>query len=122
MFRCCRGPRRSRIKRIFVEDINLLFTMTAAAGMERHTVRRQVCSTQQAPRRKVEGGHITEKVIGTKTSSRMYDLFGFSMNDISSWSRFVQLMNRPMDPSSLGVTRFLFGRYSVYKSPCRQVV
>ncbi|KAK2189601.1 hypothetical protein NP493_101g02046 [Ridgeia piscesae] len=77
--------------------------------MERHTVRRQVCSTQQAPRRKVEGGHITEKVIGTKTSSRMYDLFGFSMNDISSWSRFVQLMNRPMDPSSLGVTRFLFG-------------
>ena len=37
-------------------------------------------------------------------------LLGFSFRDFSSWSSFVNLMGRPMDPASLGITRFFFGK------------
>ncbi|KAJ7305318.1 hypothetical protein JRQ81_011237 [Phrynocephalus forsythii] len=36
-------------------------------------------------------------------------LLGFEGADLCSWQRFVCLLNRPTDPSSLGVFRFLFG-------------
>ncbi|KAF7236674.1 Vitamin K-dependent gamma-carboxylase [Varanus komodoensis] len=36
-------------------------------------------------------------------------LLGFEPADLSSWHRFVCLLNRPTDPASLGIFRFLFG-------------
>ncbi|XP_062995082.1 vitamin K-dependent gamma-carboxylase isoform X1 [Elgaria multicarinata webbii] len=36
-------------------------------------------------------------------------LLGFECADLSSWHRFVCLLNRPTDPAALGVFRFLFG-------------
>ncbi|XP_075767093.1 vitamin K-dependent gamma-carboxylase isoform X2 [Pelodiscus sinensis] len=36
-------------------------------------------------------------------------LLGFEWADLSSWHRFVCLLNRPTDPASLGIFRFLFG-------------
>lgn len=41
--------------------------------------------------------------------NRMRQIFGFSTEDLSSWQSFVTLLNRPMDPASLGIFRFLFG-------------
>uniref|UniRef100_A0A6Q2YCR2 Vitamin K-dependent gamma-carboxylase n=1 Tax=Esox lucius TaxID=8010 RepID=A0A6Q2YCR2_ESOLU len=41
--------------------------------------------------------------------SRMKRLFGFEREDLSSWHRLVCLLNRPADPASLGIFRFLFG-------------
>ncbi|XP_046901014.1 vitamin K-dependent gamma-carboxylase [Hypomesus transpacificus] len=43
------------------------------------------------------------------TDSRMKHLFGFEREDLSSWHRLVCLLNRPTDPASLGIFRFLFG-------------
>uniref|UniRef100_W5LGS4 Vitamin K-dependent gamma-carboxylase n=1 Tax=Astyanax mexicanus TaxID=7994 RepID=W5LGS4_ASTMX len=45
----------------------------------------------------------------SRAVSRMQCLFGFELADLSSWHRFVCLLNRPMDPASLGIFRFLFG-------------
>ncbi|XP_053573784.1 vitamin K-dependent gamma-carboxylase isoform X2 [Bombina bombina] len=42
-------------------------------------------------------------------SSFMSRVFGFEWSDLSSWQRFVCLMNRPTDPAALGVFRFMFG-------------
>ncbi|XP_043392183.1 vitamin K-dependent gamma-carboxylase isoform X1 [Chelonia mydas] len=42
-------------------------------------------------------------------SSWAQRLLGFEWADVSSWHRFVCLLNRPTDPASLGVFRFLFG-------------
>jgi vitamin K-dependent gamma-carboxylase len=36
-------------------------------------------------------------------------LFGFKLSSLSNWSSFIELMNRPEDPSSLAVFRILFG-------------
>ncbi|CAF0800127.1 unnamed protein product [Brachionus calyciflorus] len=36
-------------------------------------------------------------------------LFGFDYNDIKSWPKLVNLMNRPEDPSALALFRILFG-------------
>lgn len=41
--------------------------------------------------------------------NRMEQLFGFSPEDLCSWQSLVTLLNRPMDPASLGIFRFLFG-------------
>ncbi|XP_077592991.1 vitamin K-dependent gamma-carboxylase [Stigmatopora nigra] len=41
--------------------------------------------------------------------SKMEQIFGFKKQDLSSWSSLVALLNRPMDPASLGIFRFLFG-------------
>lgn len=38
-------------------------------------------------------------------------LLGFERADFSSWHRFVCLLNRPTDPASLGLFRFLFGEF-----------
>uniref|UniRef100_A0A8C8S9U9 Vitamin K-dependent gamma-carboxylase n=1 Tax=Pelusios castaneus TaxID=367368 RepID=A0A8C8S9U9_9SAUR len=43
------------------------------------------------------------------SSTRTKRLLGFDWIDLSSWHRFVCLLNRPTDPASLGVFRFLFG-------------
>lgn len=37
-------------------------------------------------------------------------LCGFQLEDIKSWDKFVRLMYRPTDPSSLGIARILFGK------------
>jgi vitamin K-dependent gamma-carboxylase len=39
----------------------------------------------------------------------MKKLFGFELSDLSSWNKFVKLMNRPEDPSSLAIFRICFG-------------
>lgn len=39
----------------------------------------------------------------------MRRLFGFDRKDFSSWTNFVQMINRPEDPSSLAIFRILFG-------------
>ncbi|XP_053873712.1 vitamin K-dependent gamma-carboxylase isoform X3 [Malaclemys terrapin pileata] len=44
-----------------------------------------------------------------QSSSWAKRLLGFEWADVSSWHRFVCLLNRPTDPASLGVFRFLFG-------------
>uniref|UniRef100_A0A8C9SK90 Gamma-glutamyl carboxylase n=1 Tax=Scleropages formosus TaxID=113540 RepID=A0A8C9SK90_SCLFO len=48
---------------------------------------------------------------GTKPAAEswMKRIFGFEKEDLSSWERLVCLLNRPTDPASLGVFRFLFG-------------
>uniref|UniRef100_A0A9J8B8W1 Vitamin K-dependent gamma-carboxylase n=1 Tax=Cyprinus carpio carpio TaxID=630221 RepID=A0A9J8B8W1_CYPCA len=45
----------------------------------------------------------------SEQTSTMKRLFGFEKEDISSWHRLVCLLNRPTDPASLGIFRFLFG-------------
>ncbi|XP_062869697.1 vitamin K-dependent gamma-carboxylase [Trichomycterus rosablanca] len=45
----------------------------------------------------------------TQPRSRMACLFGFEKEDLTSWHRFVCLLNRPTDPASLGIFRCLFG-------------
>ncbi|XP_075063408.1 vitamin K-dependent gamma-carboxylase [Mixophyes fleayi] len=49
--------------------------------------------------------------------SFMSRVFGFQWSDLSSWHRFVSLMNRPTDPAGLGVFRFLFGLLMVLDIP-----
>lgn len=44
-----------------------------------------------------------------KQPTKMEKIFGFDSSDLASWSSFVRLMNRPMDPASLGFTRMIFG-------------
>lgn len=46
--------------------------------------------------------------------NRMERIFGFRKEDLSSWQNLVALLNRPSDPASLGIFRFLFGQ-----SDCR---
>uniref|UniRef100_A0A3P8UPS0 Gamma-glutamyl carboxylase n=1 Tax=Cynoglossus semilaevis TaxID=244447 RepID=A0A3P8UPS0_CYNSE len=41
--------------------------------------------------------------------NRMERIFGFRKEDLSSWQNLVALLNRPSDPASLGIFRFLFG-------------
>lgn len=50
----------------------------------------------------------SEKPNKTK-SSRMYELFGFDLEDFKSWPSLVNLMNRPSDPAGLAMFRILFG-------------
>ncbi|XP_068130975.1 vitamin K-dependent gamma-carboxylase [Hyperolius riggenbachi] len=50
-------------------------------------------------------------------SSFMKRVFGFEWSDLSSWQRFVSLLNRPTDPAGLGVFRFLFGLLMVLDIP-----
>ena len=41
--------------------------------------------------------------------SKIERLIGFKLSDFSSPSRLMALLNRPTDPASLGMIRFLFG-------------
>nr|KAF6446853.1 gamma-glutamyl carboxylase [Rousettus aegyptiacus] len=50
-------------------------------------------------------------------ASRMGKLLGFEWTDVSSWGRLVTLLNRPTDPASLAVFRFLFGLLMVLDIP-----
>lgn len=50
-----------------------------------------------------------ETLAPSEQTSTMKRLFGFEKEDISSWHRLVCLLNRPTDPASLGIFRFLFG-------------
>ena len=43
-------------------------------------------------------------------NSTFKELFGFCLHDFRNWKHFVQLMNKPMDSSSLGILRILFGK------------
>ena len=45
----------------------------------------------------------------------MGKLLGFEWTDVSSWGRLVTLLNRPTDPASLAVFRFLFGKSSFWE-------
>ncbi|XP_016057281.1 PREDICTED: vitamin K-dependent gamma-carboxylase isoform X3 [Miniopterus natalensis] len=50
-----------------------------------------------------------DKAGRTSGPSRARKLLGFEWTDVSSWGRLVTLLNRPTDPASLAVFRFLFG-------------
>lgn len=52
-----------------------------------------------------------ETLAPSEQTSTMKRLFGFEKEDVSSWHRLVCLLNRPTDPASLGIFRFLFGEY-----------
>uniref|UniRef100_A0A8C2QX78 Vitamin K-dependent gamma-carboxylase n=1 Tax=Capra hircus TaxID=9925 RepID=A0A8C2QX78_CAPHI len=54
---------------------------------------------------------------GPRQGSRMGKLLGFEWTDVSSWERLVTLLNRPTDPASLAVFRFLFGLMMVLDIP-----
>uniref|UniRef100_F7DQ43 Vitamin K-dependent gamma-carboxylase n=1 Tax=Equus caballus TaxID=9796 RepID=F7DQ43_HORSE len=54
---------------------------------------------------------------GPSQGSRMGKLLGFEWTDVSSWGRLVTLLNRPTDPASLAVFRFLFGLLMVLDIP-----
>lgn len=45
--------------------------------------------------------------------SKMEQIFGFKKEDLSSWYNLVALLNRPMDPASLGIFRCLFGKFKL---------
>lgn len=44
-----------------------------------------------------------------QSQSKMEKIFGFRMEDLTSWHSLVTLLNRPTDPASLGIFRCLFG-------------
>lgn len=44
-------------------------------------------------------------------SNKMRRVFGFDLDDLSSWSKLVKLLMRPEDPASLAVFRILFGKF-----------
>ncbi|XP_042788808.1 vitamin K-dependent gamma-carboxylase isoform X4 [Panthera leo] len=54
---------------------------------------------------------------GPSQGSGMVKLLGFEWTDVSSWGRLVTLLNRPTDPASLAVFRFLFGLLMVLDIP-----
>ena len=43
--------------------------------------------------------------------SKFKTLFGFEIDELKSWNKFVKLMNRPEDPANLAIFRILFGIY-----------
>ncbi|XP_030598408.1 vitamin K-dependent gamma-carboxylase [Archocentrus centrarchus] len=53
--------------------------------------------------------HTAPKPEKAPTRSKMEQIFGFKKEDLTSWHSFVALLNRPTDPASLGIFRFLFG-------------
>ncbi|XP_053320449.1 vitamin K-dependent gamma-carboxylase [Spea bombifrons] len=70
-------------------------------------------------RQKMSGPRTTEKKAQTprKHGSFTSRVFGFEWSDLSSWQRFVSLLNRPTDPAALGVFRFMFGLLMVLDIP-----
>ncbi|PNJ10336.1 GGCX isoform 8 [Pongo abelii] len=58
-----------------------------------------------------------ELISGPRQDSLMGKLLGFEWTDLSSWRRLVTLLNRPTDPASLAVFRFLFGFLMVLDIP-----
>lgn len=54
----------------------------------------------------------TKQPTPSEQTSTMKRLFGFEKQDLSSWHRLLCLLNRPTDPASLGIFRFLFGKFS----------
>ncbi|XP_037383650.1 vitamin K-dependent gamma-carboxylase isoform X3 [Talpa occidentalis] len=52
-----------------------------------------------------------------RQGSQMGKLLGFEWTDLSSWGKLVTLLNRPTDPASLAVFRFLFGLLMVLDIP-----
>ena len=57
---------------------------------------------------------IVTSVSSPPTPSQMFTLCGFDTSDFKSWQRFVGLLCRPTDPSSLGILRFSFGKYVIF--------
>lgn len=51
--------------------------------------------------------------VQTLCKNKMEHIFGFNTDDLCSWHGLVTLLNRPMDPASLGIFRFLFGMLMV---------
>lgn len=49
--------------------------------------------------------------------TKMKTLFGFDLDDLRTWENFVKLMNRPEDPSALGLFRILFGLLMIIDIP-----
>lgn len=65
-------------------------------------------STKQ-PKKSSKGNGRGRSATEPQVRSRMQRLFGFEKEDLTSWHRFVCLLNRPTDPASLGIFRCLFG-------------
>lgn len=62
---------------------------------------------------KDKAGHTS----GPSKTGHMRKLSGFEWTDVSSWGRLVTLLNRPTDPASLAVFRFLFGNSNFWEGP-----
>ncbi|XP_022081275.1 vitamin K-dependent gamma-carboxylase-like [Acanthaster planci] len=62
--------------------------------------------SDQKEKRNLDDGDKTK--MGASQLSRMKRLFGFELADVSSWGRFVNLMNEPRDPSALALVRILY--------------
>ncbi|KAM4747726.1 vitamin K-dependent gamma-carboxylase [Rhinophrynus dorsalis] len=77
-----------------------------------HTAAALRAESSARKRRKGPSGRMAENNPGQPRRAQcslMCRIFGFDWSDLSSWNRFVCLMNRPTDPAALGVFRFLFG-------------
>ncbi|XP_020825102.1 vitamin K-dependent gamma-carboxylase [Phascolarctos cinereus] len=77
----------------------------------------EVSATRTRPARGLPQKNKAGQTPGPKQGSRMAKLFGFEWSHVSSWQRLVTLLNRPTDPASLGVFRFLFGLLMVLDIP-----
>lgn len=55
------------------------------------------------------------QTLRSSQASCMGKLLGFEWTDVSSWGSLVTLLNRPTDPASLAVFRFLFGKSSFWE-------
>lgn len=66
-------------------------------------------SSTKKPKKPSGGDGAGGSAADLQVRSRMQRLFGFEKEDLSSWHRFVCLLNRPTDPASLGIFRCLFG-------------
>ncbi|XP_063788044.1 vitamin K-dependent gamma-carboxylase isoform X1 [Pseudophryne corroboree] len=89
--------------------------------MERQRVTATLQSeASQVRRRKNRNAGAADKSTTPRHQVRgsfMSRVFGFEWSDLSSWHRFVSLLNRPTDPAGLGVFRFLFGLLMVLDIP-----
>ncbi|XP_068957189.1 vitamin K-dependent gamma-carboxylase isoform X2 [Petaurus breviceps papuanus] len=77
----------------------------------------QASATRSRPARGLPQKNKAGQTPAPKQGSRMAKLFGFEWSHVSSWQRLVTLLNRPTDPASLGVFRFLFGLLMVLDIP-----
>ncbi|XP_027716258.1 vitamin K-dependent gamma-carboxylase [Vombatus ursinus] len=77
----------------------------------------EASATRTRPARGLPQKNKAGQTPGPQQVSRMVKLFGFEWSHVSSWQRLVTLLNRPTDPASLGVFRFLFGLLMVLDIP-----
>lgn len=86
--------------------------------------RKLASSEAHAPGTKKECNKLGNQSLGTRYSieENIGRLWGFRLNDLSSFEKFTTLLYQPTDPASLGVVRALFGRQSFIAFKSRNVL